>query len=85
MKGPDILSKNHDGTQKQSSKDGFNTIKEEPGHVRNVDIFPLDPKLTYRFRVIPKARLTEGKPSEVQRVGPGISNSVHYISYRTVN
>ncbi|KAG8009877.1 V-set and immunoglobulin domain-containing protein 10-like [Nibea albiflora] len=75
MKGPDILSKNQDGTQKQSSKDGFNTIRDEPGHVRSVDIFPLDPKLTYRFRVIPKARLTEGKPSEVHRVGPDLGLS----------
>lgn len=74
MKGPGLLSKNHNGTQTRGSSNRFHTIQQKPGSARSADIFVLDPNLTYRFRVIPKARMTEGEPSEVHRIGPGISN-----------
>uniref|UniRef100_H3C2J1 Uncharacterized protein n=1 Tax=Tetraodon nigroviridis TaxID=99883 RepID=H3C2J1_TETNG len=38
---------------------------------RSADVFHLNPNLTYWFRIIPKARLTEGEPSKVLRIGPG--------------
>ncbi|XP_041650075.1 V-set and immunoglobulin domain-containing protein 10-like [Cheilinus undulatus] len=71
MKGPDLLSENQNGTRTKGNSDRFKTIQQKPGPARSADIFVLDPKLTYRFRVIPKARLTEGEPSEVHRIGPG--------------
>ncbi|XP_070767481.1 V-set and immunoglobulin domain-containing protein 10-like [Enoplosus armatus] len=70
MKGPDLLSKNRNGTQTRGSSNRFHTIQQKPGTDRSADIFVLDPNLTYRFRVIPKARMTEGEPSEVHRIGP---------------
>lgn len=74
MKGPDLLSKTRNGTQARGSSNGFRTIQQKPGSARSADIFALDPNLTYRFRVIPKARMTEGEPSELHRIGPGMSN-----------
>ncbi|XP_044064303.1 V-set and immunoglobulin domain-containing protein 10-like isoform X2 [Siniperca chuatsi] len=71
MKGPDLLNKNRNGTQTRGSSNSFHTIQQKPGSDRSADIFDLDPNLTYRFRVIPKARMTEGEPSEVHRIGPG--------------
>ncbi|XP_054477132.1 V-set and immunoglobulin domain-containing protein 10-like [Anoplopoma fimbria] len=71
MKGLDILSRNLDGAQTKASSNRFRTIKKEPGPVRRTDIFIQNPKLTYKFRVIPRALMTEGRPSEVQRIGPG--------------
>ncbi|KAM9353525.1 V-set and immunoglobulin domain-containing protein 10-like [Symphorus nematophorus] len=71
MKGPDLLSKNRNGTQTRGSSKQFRTIQQKPGSARSTDIFALDPDLTYRFRVIPKALMTEGEPSEVHRIGPG--------------
>ncbi|XP_041798812.1 V-set and immunoglobulin domain-containing protein 10-like [Chelmon rostratus] len=71
MKGPDILKKNRNGTQTRGGSNRFHTIQQKPGSARSADIFSLDPKLTYRFRVIPKARMAEGEPSEVHRIGPG--------------
>lgn len=71
MKGPYLPNKSRSGTQRRGSADVFQTIQQKPGSVRSVDIFFLDPSLTYRFRVIPKALMTEGEPSEVQRIGPG--------------
>ncbi|KAF1388266.1 hypothetical protein PFLUV_G00088410 [Perca fluviatilis] len=67
MKGPDLLGKNHT----QTSLDQFYTIQHEPGTNRSADIFILDPNLTYMFRIIPKALMTEGDPSAVHRIGPG--------------
>ncbi|XP_029307836.1 V-set and immunoglobulin domain-containing protein 10-like isoform X2 [Cottoperca gobio] len=77
MKGPGLLSKNRNGTQTRGSVNTFHTIQQKPGPVRRADIFVLDPNLTYRFRVIPKALMTEGEPSEVHRIGPaeGLSGS----------
>nr|XP_046254681.1 V-set and immunoglobulin domain-containing protein 10-like [Scatophagus argus] len=71
MKGPDLLSKSRNGTQTRGSSNKFRTIQQKPGSSRSTDIFILDPNLTYRFRIIPKARMTEGEPSKVHRIGPG--------------
>ncbi|XP_071325746.1 V-set and immunoglobulin domain-containing protein 10-like isoform X2 [Trachinotus anak] len=71
MKGPDLLSENRNGTQTRGTSNKYRTIQKKPGSARSTDIFVLDPDLTYRFRVIPKALMTEGEPSEVQRIGPG--------------
>ncbi|XP_042346249.1 V-set and immunoglobulin domain-containing protein 10-like [Plectropomus leopardus] len=71
MKGPDLLSKNRNGTNTRGSSDRFHSIQQKPGSARSADIFVLDPHQTYRFRVIPKALMTEGEPSEVHRIGPG--------------
>ncbi|KAM3613551.1 uncharacterized protein V6R79_001295 [Siganus canaliculatus] len=71
MKGPDLLTKNRNGTQTRSSSDEFRTIQQKPGNSRSADVYVLDPKLTYRFRVIPKALMTEGDPSKAHRIGPG--------------
>ncbi|XP_068426801.1 V-set and immunoglobulin domain-containing protein 10-like [Clinocottus analis] len=77
MKGPDSLSRNRNGNQTRGSSNGFHTILPKPGPARSADILNLDPKLTYMFRVIPKARMTEGRPSEVHRFGAaeGLSGS----------
>lgn len=74
MKGPNSLSRNRSGTQTRGSSDWFHTIQQKPGHARSADIFFLDPKLTYGFRVIPKARGTAGPPSEAQTAGPGMTD-----------
>lgn len=71
MKGPNSLSRNRSGNQTRGSSDWFHTIQQKPGHARSADIFFLDPKLTYGFRIIPKARGTAGPPSEAQTAGPG--------------
>ncbi|XP_007553872.1 V-set and immunoglobulin domain-containing protein 10-like isoform X1 [Poecilia formosa] len=71
MKGPDLLS--HSGgysVPKRSSKE-YRIIQQKPGYARSTDVFLLDPDMTYRFRIIPKARLTDGEPSKVHRIGPG--------------
>ncbi|XP_069559879.1 V-set and immunoglobulin domain-containing protein 10-like isoform X1 [Brachyistius frenatus] len=70
MKGPDLLSKNSNATPTKGSPNRYRTIQQKPGSARSADVFVLDPNLTYRFRVIPKARLTEGEPSGVHRIGP---------------
>lgn len=71
MKGPDLPSGNLNGTQTKASSNSYRTIQTKPGTARSADIF-VDPKSIYRFRVIPKARITEGEPSEVHRIGPGM-------------
>lgn len=85
MKGPDLQSQNRDGSQTRGSSDGFRTIQQRPGSARSADIFDLDPNLTYRFRVIPKARMTEGEPSEAQRIGPGVSNCSSTCSHKATD
>ncbi|XP_053182873.1 V-set and immunoglobulin domain-containing protein 10-like [Scomber japonicus] len=70
MKGPDLPSGNLNGTQTKANSNSYRTIQTKPGTARSADIF-VDPKSIYRFRVIPKARLTDGEPSEVHRIGPG--------------
>lgn len=72
MKGPDLL--NHNGSQTRGRSDRFRTITQAAGSARTTDIYGLDPDSTYRFRVIPKAHTTEGEPSEVRRIGPGMSD-----------
>ncbi|XP_029695365.1 V-set and immunoglobulin domain-containing protein 10-like isoform X2 [Takifugu rubripes] len=71
MKGPGLLSQNHHGIEDRSASSRFHTIQQKPGSARSTDVFYLDPDLTYRFRVIPKARVTEGEPSKVLKIGPG--------------
>lgn len=71
MQGPDLVRSSLNATQGQSRSDSYRTIQQKPGTERSADIFTLDPEETYRFRVIPKARLTEGEPSTVHRIGPG--------------
>nr|XP_013767056.1 PREDICTED: V-set and immunoglobulin domain-containing protein 10-like [Pundamilia nyererei] len=71
MKGPDLLSKNRNAPLTKSSSNVYRTIQQKPGSARSTDIFFLDPKLTYWFQVIPKARMTNGEPSKSQRIGPG--------------
>ncbi|XP_018555474.1 V-set and immunoglobulin domain-containing protein 10-like [Lates calcarifer] len=71
MKGPNLPSENHNGSQIRGSSNKYRTIQLKPGSARSADVFNLDPDSTYRFRVVPKARITEGKPSEVQILGPG--------------
>ncbi|XP_039974519.1 V-set and immunoglobulin domain-containing protein 10-like isoform X2 [Xiphias gladius] len=71
MKGPELLSENRNGSQTRGTSNTYRTIQQKPGSARSADIFALNPSLTYRFRVIPKARMTEGEPSEVHRIGPG--------------
>ncbi|XP_017279217.1 V-set and immunoglobulin domain-containing protein 10-like [Kryptolebias marmoratus] len=71
MKGPPLMSKNGKSVNTKSSSDEYQFIQQKPGSARSADIFPLDPNLTYRFRIVPKARLTEGKPSEIHRISPG--------------
>lgn len=74
MKGPGLLSQNHHGIEDRSASSRFHTIQRKPGRARSADVFYLDPELTYRFRVIPKARVTEGEPSKVLKTGPGMSD-----------
>lgn len=74
MKGPGLLGKDQRGIQDRSTSNTFHTVQQKPGNARSADIFHLNPKLTYWFRVIPKARLTAGDPSKVLRIGPGTSD-----------
>ncbi|XP_037532732.1 V-set and immunoglobulin domain-containing protein 10-like [Nematolebias whitei] len=71
MKGPPLLNKNGKTIPTKSTSDGYHSIQQKPGSARSADIFTLDPSLTYRFRIIPKARLTNGPPSVIHRIGPG--------------
>ncbi|KAM7421329.1 hypothetical protein PAMA_015468 [Pampus argenteus] len=71
MKGQDLLSRNHNGTRTEGSSSRYRTIQSKPGTARSADIFVLDPKSTYWFRVIPRALMTEGEPSDIRRIGPG--------------
>ncbi|KAL7393980.1 hypothetical protein ABVT39_018762 [Epinephelus coioides] len=74
-KGPDLLSKHGNGINTKGSSNKFKTIQQKPGSARSADIFVLDPDLTYWFRIIPRALMTEGAPSEVHRIGPGVGLS----------
>ncbi|XP_068613682.1 V-set and immunoglobulin domain-containing protein 10-like [Brachionichthys hirsutus] len=71
LKGPDLLSDNRNVPRARRGSSGFRTIQQKPGSSRSTDVFGLDPDLTYRFRVIPKARSDAGEPSELHRIGPG--------------
>ncbi|XP_028281785.1 V-set and immunoglobulin domain-containing protein 10-like [Parambassis ranga] len=71
MKGPDIPDSNRNASLTKSSSDGYRTIQWKAGTARSTDIFFLNPDSTYHFRVVPKARQTEGQPSEVHRTGQG--------------
>ncbi|AWO96251.1 putative V-set and immunoglobulin domain-containing protein 10-like [Scophthalmus maximus] len=71
MKGPDLVPEIRNSTQTRATSNEYRTVQQKPGSARSADVFLLDPDLTYRFRVVPKARLTDGEPSEVHRIGPG--------------
>ncbi|XP_043973040.1 V-set and immunoglobulin domain-containing protein 10-like isoform X2 [Gambusia affinis] len=71
MKGPDLLSHSGDYSVPRGSSKEYRIIQQKPGYARSADVFLLDPDMTYRFRIIPKARLTDGEPSKVHRIGPG--------------
>ncbi|XP_071782744.2 V-set and immunoglobulin domain-containing protein 10-like isoform X1 [Centroberyx gerrardi] len=71
MKGPDLLSDNHNGSQTKGGSNEYRSIQRKPGSARSADVSVLDPKSIYRFRVIPRAGMTEGEPSETHRIGPG--------------
>ncbi|CAL1610077.1 unnamed protein product [Knipowitschia caucasica] len=68
MQGPDLERSQGILPGRASS---FRTIQQRPGSARSTDILNLDPKLNYKFRVVPKARLINGEPSAVQHIGPG--------------
>uniref|UniRef100_A0A3P9L8H7 V-set and immunoglobulin domain containing 10 like n=1 Tax=Oryzias latipes TaxID=8090 RepID=A0A3P9L8H7_ORYLA len=70
MKGSNLINKNGNTSQTKSTSDGYSTIQQKPGSARSTDVFTLDPKQIYRFRIVPKARLVDGKPSVVHRIGP---------------
>lgn len=69
MLGPDLGRSSGNVTLGRS--ESYRTIQQKPGSARSADIFTLDPDETYKFRIIPKAKLTEGGPSTVHRIGPG--------------
>ncbi|XP_030013468.1 V-set and immunoglobulin domain-containing protein 10-like [Sphaeramia orbicularis] len=71
MKGPELQTQSRNDTKTRGSSDVFTTILLKPGSARSADILFLDPDRTYRFRIIPKARSTEGEPSKVHRIRPG--------------
>nr|XP_019948298.1 PREDICTED: V-set and immunoglobulin domain-containing protein 10-like [Paralichthys olivaceus] len=71
MKGPKLQSEKHNGTESRGASNSYRTIQKKLGSIRSTDVLALDPNLSYRFRVIPLARSTEGKPSDVRRLGPG--------------
>ncbi|XP_010897738.2 V-set and immunoglobulin domain-containing protein 10-like isoform X1 [Esox lucius] len=73
MSGPDLMSKSVRPGQKAT--DNFRTVQQKPSTSRSANISTLDPKSTYQFRVIPVAGGIQGKPSEVQSLGPGLSQS----------
>ncbi|KAK2844913.1 hypothetical protein Q5P01_011572 [Channa striata] len=69
MLGPDLL--NNSGSQTTGSSNTYRTIQQKPGTARSTDVFALNPRLTYQFRVMPKAGVTVGEPSVAHRIGPG--------------
>ncbi|KAK2909938.1 hypothetical protein Q8A73_007653 [Channa argus] len=69
MAGPDLL--NNTGSQTRGSSNTYRTIQQKPGTARSTDVLALNPRLTYQFRIIPKANTTVGEPSVVHRIGPG--------------
>ncbi|KAM6910761.1 V-set and immunoglobulin domain-containing protein 10-like isoform 2-T2 [Xenentodon cancila] len=71
MKGPGLLNKNDNIILTKGSSHVYRTIQQKPGSARSTDIFMLDPKRMYQFRIVPKARFTEGESSKIHRIGPG--------------
>lgn len=64
MKGPEL-----EGGERSS--DQYRTIQQKPGSARSADVFPLEPKSTYKFRLVPTALSTKGEPTEEHQIGPG--------------
>ncbi|XP_072316665.1 V-set and immunoglobulin domain-containing protein 10-like [Eucyclogobius newberryi] len=71
MQGPDLGRSYRNDSRGTSRSNVFRTIQQKLGSARSADILSLDPKKTYKFRIVPKARLAEGEPSKVIQVGPG--------------
>lgn len=71
MIGPALLSNSPNNSQTKAASGEFRSIQRKPGSVRSTDIYVLDPKSTYRFRVVPNAGRITGEPSVVHRIGPG--------------
>ncbi|XP_029360665.1 V-set and immunoglobulin domain-containing protein 10-like [Echeneis naucrates] len=69
LKGPD-LNQNRIGIQNRSTSNKYRTIQQKPGSARSTDIFIIDPSKTRFFRVVPRALMTVGEPSESHRRGP---------------
>ncbi|XP_061145918.1 V-set and immunoglobulin domain-containing protein 10-like [Syngnathus typhle] len=70
MSGPALVSADGNLSQSKGSADTFRTILPKAGSARSADIFHLDPKSTYRFRVLPRALMVEGQPTNARRIGP---------------
>ncbi|XP_061677011.1 V-set and immunoglobulin domain-containing protein 10-like isoform X2 [Syngnathoides biaculeatus] len=75
MSGPPLVSAAANVTQSKGSTDAFRTILPKPGSARSADIFHLNPKSTYHFRVVPRALMIEGPPTKAHRIGPGHEQS----------
>ncbi|XP_061631778.1 V-set and immunoglobulin domain-containing protein 10-like isoform X1 [Phyllopteryx taeniolatus] len=71
MSGPALVSADGNVSQSKGSTDAFCTILPKPGSARSADVFHLDPKSTYHFRVLPRALMAEGRPTKAHRIGPG--------------
>ncbi|KAM3873039.1 V-set and immunoglobulin domain-containing protein 10-like [Diretmus argenteus] len=71
MKGPDLLEDGRNSSRIKRASQEFRSIQLKPGSARSADVLALDPKATYRFRVIPNAGRTQGASSAVHRIGPG--------------
>nr|XP_061789466.1 V-set and immunoglobulin domain-containing protein 10-like [Nerophis lumbriciformis] len=70
MKGPPLVIVDGNVSRTKGGADEFRTILRKPGSARSADVFHLDPKSTYRFRVLPRALMTEGQPTRADRAGP---------------
>ncbi|XP_051921892.1 V-set and immunoglobulin domain-containing protein 10-like [Hippocampus zosterae] len=70
MSGPALASADGSIARSKGNGDTFRTILPKPGSARSADVLGLDPKATYRFRVLPRALMTEGRPTEARRIGP---------------
>ncbi|XP_036393860.1 V-set and immunoglobulin domain-containing protein 10-like isoform X1 [Megalops cyprinoides] len=71
MMGPSLLPSPGGRQRRKRATNEFGTIQEKPSSARSTNISGLDPKATYRFRVIPTAGATRGQPSKELRAGPG--------------
>lgn len=76
MSGPALVSADGSAGQSKGNGDTFRTILPKPGSARSADVLRLDPKATYRFRVLPRALMTEGRPTEARRIGPGMTKNM---------
>ncbi|KAM6967579.1 V-set and immunoglobulin domain-containing protein 10-like [Aplochiton taeniatus] len=71
MMGPDLPSNSRNSSQTKGVSGEFRSIQRKPGSVRSTDVYSLDPKSTYSFRIVPNAGRMTGQPSGVHMIGPG--------------